>query len=219
MSLVIIHGSAVNPKNDIPEPHTEERIRKCVETLDWRGAESIAVVGAKNEAYPIALYLNRACLVESSSLLIMPLGYSTLSNLYYSKMLLYLFSKIAKPIRKVYEITSYWNSLRAENDSKKILREYDVECIGTPDSRNNQEMLKDIKMEKMKLVLDKIFLKLQYGRHFNAERLYEEVGISYFFPRTIVTEEVKTKINHAIPRYQKFLMWLERKIDMLRRRH
>ncbi|MEM2507272.1 MAG: YdcF family protein [Nitrososphaeria archaeon] len=213
MKVGIVHGAGINPDGSL-QPHTKARADKAFEVYD-KSIVDILIICGKNEAGPIASYLVDKG-VDIRKIVIEPSSYSTLSNLYYCNMLLFLLAHL-KPIERVYPISNYWHIPRLSYDARKILREYEIKCLPADDPRNKEEIEKDKRWEGFKSISDRIMLKLGYGKDFDRELFLATVTLGtimmndFFNPiSTTPRKVIESSIDLAIPSYQKNLMKLEK---------
>jgi len=212
MKIGIVHGAGINPDGSL-QPHTKARADAAIKVYDNSTISKLIVCG-KNEAGPIASYIEKEG-VDKEDIIEEPLSYSTLSNLYYCKMLLSLLGHL-EPIDRVYPISNYWHIPRLDFDARKILENYPTECIPADDPRNEKEIEKDKRRENLKFVSDRMLLSLGYGKKFDEEQFLGPVVlcmVTIADSRTTVpyyfTEVLEYGIQSASPYYQKKLMKLE----------
>lgn len=202
MKIGIVHGAGINPDGTL-QPHTKARADLALKLYDIE-IDKLIVCG-RNEAPFISSYLinkgiKRDDIIEES------LSYSTLSNLYYSKIILYIVSRYQN-VEKIYPISNFWHIPRLCYDAKNVLKGYQVECLAANDPRNEQEIKAGMKMELIKLVVDRILIKLGYGKSIN-ENYLNNVSPILSQPQKI-KEEI---LLNVVSRYQRKLMDLEKSL-------
>ncbi|MEM5834566.1 MAG: YdcF family protein [Candidatus Aenigmatarchaeota archaeon] len=214
MKVGILHGAGVNPDRSL-QFHTKARADVAIKAYKNSIVDRVIVCG-KNEADAIASYILTKG-VERKDIIIEPFSYSTLSNLYYCKMLLFILSRV-EPIDKVYLISSYWHVPRLSYNARKILgEEYQIACLSADDPRNEEEIKKDKRLEKLKFVSDKILVKLGYGKEFNKVKFLAGIMLGAVMSTDVLytipldpREVLESSIDLATPSYQKKLMKLEK---------
>lgn len=197
----ILHGAAVDAKGNL-QPHTRARAETALRAYSNRSVHLLLVCG-RREANPIASYLiDRG--VGKEEVITENLSYSTLSNLYYSKILLH-FLDGEKVVEKVVPISNYWHIPRLSYDAKKILSSYSIECLPAEDPRESEVVERERRKEKYKFFVDATLLKLGYGREF--DRKIEPFRHTY---GKEVKQQLEDLLLAAIPPSQKRLMRMER---------
>ncbi|MEM7821452.1 MAG: YdcF family protein [Candidatus Aenigmatarchaeota archaeon] len=196
MKVGIVHGAGINPDGSL-QLHTKARADRAIEAYGTSIVDMLIVCG-KNEADSITFYIvNKG--VDREKIVVEPFSYSTLSNLYYCKMLLSLLASL-EHVDKVCPISNYWHIPRLSYDARKILgKEYQIECLLAGDPRTEEEVKRDKRWEMVKYISDRMLLKLGYGKEFFASSM---LGA----PR----EVPESSINLATPSYQRKLMKLEK---------
>ncbi|MEM5829529.1 MAG: YdcF family protein [Candidatus Aenigmatarchaeota archaeon] len=210
MKVGIVHGAGINPDGSL-QLHTKARADKAIEAYDNSMVDMLIVCG-RDEGYSIGSYLvNKG--VDREKIMVEPFSYSTLSNLYFCKMLLFLLAHI-ESVDKVCPISNHWHIPRLNYAAGKILEEYKIECLPADDPRNGKEIKRDKILEGIKLISDGILLNLGYGKKFNKELFFASIalgGIMIIDSIPITSREVlENSIKLAIPSYQSKLMKLER---------
>ncbi|MEM5829723.1 MAG: YdcF family protein [Candidatus Aenigmatarchaeota archaeon] len=206
MKVGIVHGAGVNPDGSL-QLHTKARADIAIKAYDNSTVDMLIVCG-KNEADPITSYISNKG-VDRKKIMVEPFSYSTLSNLYYCKMLLSLLNRL-EHIDKVYPISNYWHIPRLSYDARKILgEEYRIECLSADDPRNEEEVKRDKRWEKVKSISDRILLNLGYGEEFNKDLFFVSTDLFNLIPCT-PREVLESSINLATTPYQKNLMKLEK---------
>ncbi|MEM7826620.1 MAG: ElyC/SanA/YdcF family protein [Candidatus Aenigmatarchaeota archaeon] len=210
MKIGIVHGAGINPDGSL-QLHTKARADIAIGACGNSIIDKLIVCG-ENEADPITSYiLNKG--VDREKIMIEPFSYSTLSNLYYCKMLLSLLAHL-EPVDKVYPVSSYWHIPRLSSDARKIFgEEYYIECLSADDPRNEEEVKRDKRLEGFKSISDKILLNLGYGKEFDRERFFARLDMItdlYSHISDIQREALEDSINLATPSYQRKLMKLEK---------
>ena len=207
MRVGILHGAGVNPDGSL-QPHTKARADKAIEAYKNSTIDFLLICG-KNEASAISLYVVKNG-VRSENILTEELSYSTLSNLYFSKMLLFLLNRLNK-VDKVYLISNYWHIPRISRDGRKILGEvYTLGYISAPDPTYRYT---NSLWESAKYVVDSFLTKLGYGRSFNEKYLLDilETVKSKNIPLSDIQKELlEERMISTIPSHQKRLMELEK---------
>lgn len=199
MKVGIIHGAGINPDGSL-QLHTKARADTAIEAYHDSIVDILIVCG-KNEADLIASYILKKG-IDEGKIVVEPFSYSTLSNLYYCKILLPLIANL-EPIDKVYPISNYWHIPRLSFDAGRILgNKYRVKCISACDPRSEKEIKNDERLEKFKSISDRILLSLGYG-----EECRDQLASTVLDG---VPRKVSESIINAIPSYQKKLMKLEK---------
>ncbi|MEM5843248.1 MAG: YdcF family protein [Candidatus Aenigmatarchaeota archaeon] len=214
VAAIVIHGAGINPDGTL-QPHTKARADKAldlftklkVSDLYNKLYEEIKIIACgKNEAPYIAKYLEEKG-IHPSDIIIENASYSTLSNLYYTKMTLHLLSSIYGQIHYISIVSNEWHMERIYEGCQKILKEYKDKIVYTfaKDPREKELIEGDRRLEKYKMWVEKILLSLGYGKWINKEHLN---SASPFILED--SKSLENLIKKATPYSQKILMSFEK---------
>ena len=197
MKVGIIFGGVAREDGTL-EPHGKARIEEAIE-LYKNGQIDMIIACGDASCRAITSYLESNG-VERDKIIKEPYGCSTLSELYYSKILLILLSQ-KYPIDRVALISNHWHIPRISFDVGRIPPCNLVSCHYAQDPRDEEKIKTDERLEKIKSFYNRFLLGLGYGEEVDAENLK---GLS--------VENFDIAVEIAAPYPQKRLMWLEKQI-------